>query len=116
KKIKRLDLLRIFLPLIQFCERVHYNWTAYGDPTDCRQGLKGRFVGREPQRLPYHRKPYVRDPLAILALDLGRIENMSQTVFGPSVFLIVDMNRFFALDTAGHLGFVFVTTCRTTAS
>src|SRR5207248_1609021 len=85
KEIERFDLFRIFLSLIQFCERAHYNWTAYGDPTDRRQGLKGLLFGREPQRLPYHRKPYVRDPLTIFVLSVGRIEEMSQTMLRPSV-------------------------------
>ena len=116
KKIKRLDLLRILLPLIQFCERVHYNWTAYGDPTDCRQGLKGRFFGREPQRLPHHRKPDVRDPLTIFALGIRRVEEMTQAMLGPSVFPIIYSNRFVTICTEGHLGFVFVAAKRATAS
>ena len=89
-EVERFDLLRVRLPSVQRFQRLHHRRAADRDATNGYALLESERLRSEAQRSTHDREPCLRDPTAIVALRIGWIEQMPETMFGVAVFLVID--------------------------
>jgi hypothetical protein len=90
QEVERFYPIVVFLSAIEPCQRTHCGWTCNWNASYCRQMLEPQRLRGQTRRPANHAHPRLTNPIPILARWIKRVSQMTETVLGPSVLVIVD--------------------------
>ena len=95
QEIERLDLVDVPFPFVEIRERSHNGRTADRHTSNSRRVFEVGILGLSTSMLLRTIfEPDLRNPFAVFALGIGRIQQMAQAVLRPAVFFIIHVNGF----------------------
>jgi hypothetical protein len=89
EEIERLDFVRIRLRLVERGQWAHNRRATDGDPPDSGHAPETEPWRNDPVRAGDQVMPDLRDPVAVLRLGVGGIQQMTKAVLRPSILVVV---------------------------
>src|SRR5208283_4435612 len=89
QEVERFDLVDIFLAFVELLQGTHDGWTGDRCAANRRLMFETWVLRWQFHRFANHAQPRLRNPFPILAFGIGRIQEMTESVLGPSIFFVV---------------------------